>query len=148
MGYLLGILGIFGGDCLLKNWIENNKKEKEPELICGERLKIQRYHNYGAFLNIGDKWSKVVATISLVLSILLTLLFICTLGKIGKTPLKLGLTFLLGGAFSNTYDRLVRGYVVDYVSFPCKWKKFSRIVFNISDFCIIIGAMIVAISGK
>ena len=37
-----------------------------------------------------------------------------TLGQKGKAALKLGLAFLLGGAFSNTYDRLKRKYVVDY----------------------------------
>ena len=48
---------------------------------------------------------------------------------------------MLGGAYSNTYDRLVRKYVVDYVSFrvPGRLKK---VIFNIGDFCIMIGALL------
>ena len=56
--------------------------------------------------------------------------------------LRVGLSLLLGGAFSNTYDRLKRKYVVDYVSFGVKWKKLRQVVFNISDFCIITGALL------
>ena len=55
---------------------------------------------------------------------------------------------LLGGAFSNAYDRLKRGYVVDYFSLNLKWEPLRRVVFNISDFCILIGAMLVAIGTK
>lgn len=79
--------------------------------------------------------------LSLLLTIALTILFFLTLGMTGKKMLKWGLTLLLGGAYSNTYDRLVRQYVVDYVSFnvPLGIKK---VVFNIGDFCIMIGAML------
>ena len=35
------------------------------------------------------------------------------LGMRGKKLLKAGLSLLLGGAFSNTYDRVMREYVVD-----------------------------------
>ena len=76
---------------------------------------------------------------------ILTVVFIVSLGHRGNNLLRLGLSLLLGGAFSNTYDRLRRGYVVDYVSFPVKWQAFRKIVFNCSDFCIIIGALLSAL---
>lgn len=41
---------------------------------------------------------------------------------------------IIGGAFSNLWDRLYLGYVVDYIDFRV-WP-----VFNISDSCITIGA--------
>ena len=62
------------------------------------------------------------------------------MGTKGKMLLKTGLSFLLGGAFSNTYDRMIRGYVVDYFGFQVKNENLQKIVFNISDFCIAIGA--------
>lgn len=49
---------------------------------------------------------------------------------------------MLGGAFSNTYDRLVRKYVVDYVSFHVPLKGLKKVIFNIGDFCILIGALV------
>ena len=61
--------------------------------------------------------------------------------------LRNGFALLLGGAYSNTYDRLIRKYVVDYVSFPVKNKKIRNIVFNISDFCIMIGALLIVLGS-
>ncbi|HJA92944.1 MAG TPA: signal peptidase II, partial [Candidatus Eisenbergiella merdipullorum] len=65
----------------------------------------------------------------------------------GCAALKTGLSLLLGGAWSNTYDRLKRKYVVDYFSLNVKWKPLRQIIFNISDFCILIGALIIAFKG-
>ena len=63
--------------------------------------------------------------ISVLLAALLTVLYVITLGHAGKGLLKWGLTLLLGGAYTNTYDRVARKYVVDYVSFnvPCGLRK-------------------------
>ena len=81
---------------------------------------------------------------SLAFTLILTVVFIVSLGRRGNNLLRLGLALLLGGAFSNTYDRLRRGYVVDYVSFPVKWQAFRKIVFKLLRFlhyhrCVVIG---------
>ena len=96
-------------------------------------------------LNFLQKRQSAVAALSLVLTIAATVLFGLSFGTRGNNLLRVGLAFLLGGAFSNTYDRLKRKYVVDYLSFGVKWKKLRRIVFNVSDFCIIIGALLAVI---
>jgi len=59
----------------------------------------------------------------------------------------LGLSLLLGGGGSNLYDRITKGYVVDYFSFRTPWRWLNRIVFNISDFCIFFGSIFVAIAS-
>ena len=74
-------------------------------------------------------------------------MFLLTFTCKGSRLLKAGLAFLLGGAYSNTYDRLMRKYVVDYVSFPVKNKKIRNIVFNISDFCIAVGALLMVLGS-
>lgn len=141
MQYLAVIMAIFGLEAGLKNHIEKTKTEGKSEEKCGGFLLIRKHHNRGAFLNAGQHRRKTVMVLSLLLTIALTILFFLTLGMTGKKMLKWGLTLLLGGAYSNTYDRLVRQYVVDYVSFnvPLGIKK---VVFNIGDFCIMIGAML------
>lgn len=53
---------------------------------------------------------------------------------------------ILGGAYSNTYDRLFRKYVVDYVSFEVRNPRLRNIVFNLSDFGIMIGSCLLVIS--
>ena len=96
---------------------------------------------------MGEKKQGVVALISLLLTLFMTVVFLATFSFRGNSTLKAGLALLLGGAYSNTYDRLTRRYVVDYVSFPVKNQRFRRIVFNISDFCILIGALLMTLTG-
>ena len=85
---------------------------------------------------------KLLLLISCILTICIGILFLLTLFQKGNRLLKLGLSLLLGGAFSNTYDRLKRKYVVDYFSFNTPFKSLNRIVFNVSDFCILIGSLL------
>ena len=142
MQYLAVILGIFGLELSVKNHIEKTKIEGSEEKKCGGFLLIRRHHNRGAFLNAGQERQKVIAVLSVILSVALSVLFAFSLGMAGKGLLKWGLTLMLGGAFSNTYDRLKRKYVVDYVSFNVPFEGLKRIIFNIGDFCIMIGAML------
>ena len=59
---------------------------------------------------------------------------------------KLGWGLLLGGGISNLLERIRHGYVTDYFSF-CRAvpKKLRRLVFNIADLCIFIGAVLAAV---
>ncbi len=142
MQYIAVILGIFGLELGIKNYIEENKTEGSEEKKCKGAFLIRKHHNKGAFLNTGQSRQKLIAVISVFLTILATGLFVLSLGSVGKGLFKWGMTLLLGGAWSNTYDRVVRQYVVDYVSFNVPFKWFRRIIFNIGDFCIMIGAML------
>lgn len=121
---------------------ESGEKKKLRGLI-----RLRKHHNKGAFLNAGERKRPLVAAVSVLLTMAITVLFIVTLGKKGNAWLKTGLALLLGGAFSNTYDRLKRKYVVDYVSFGVKWKRLANVVFNISDFGIILGALMTALAA-
>lgn len=140
MQYLAVILGIFGLEWKLKNHIERTKTQGRTEKKCGGFLLITKHHNRGAFLNAGEHRRKLIMILSVLLTVFLTFLFVLTLGRAGKRLLKWGLTLLLGGAYSNTYDRLVRKYVVDYVSFRLPF-GLERVIFNIGDFCIMAGAV-------
>ncbi len=150
MFYIALIVLIFAGDLFIKNRVEKyiaiGRGEKEKRIANG-KLILRKHHNQGMMLNMGEKKRPVVAAVSLTLTIILTLVFLLSLGHRGNRLLRLGLALLLGGSFSNTYDRLRRKYVVDYLSFPVKWKWFRDIVFNISDFCIIIGALLAALGA-
>ena len=58
----------------------------------------------------------------------------------GKTGEKLGLSLVMGGALSNLYDRVVRGYVVDY--FTIEWKSLKKVVFNLGDMFVFLGSAV------
>ena len=143
---LVILAGIFWGDFFLKNYIESHENERDERVIWKGKLLIRKHHNKGMMLNAGQKRRRLVAAVSLAFTLILTVVFIVSLGHRGNNLLRLGLALLLGGAFSNTYDRLRRGYVVDYVSFNVPWEAFRKIVFNIGDFAIMIGALVSVLS--
>ena len=146
--YLSLIIAIFTGEYVLKNRMEKELESGKTREILKGRILLRKYHNEGACLNLGEKKTKAVAAVSLLLTAVLSLVFLITLTKRGGVALKTGLSLLLGGAWSNTYDRLKRKYVVDYFSLNVKWKPLRQIIFNISDFCILIGALILAFTGE
>lgn len=145
IGYAVLAAAVFLLDLLIKDHIEKNESEGAARPVLGGRIMVRRYHNRGAALDMGEKRQGLMAVLSLVLTLFMTVVFLTTFSFRGRKILKAGLALLLGGAYSNTYDRLRRKYVVDYVSFPVKNEKLSGIVFNISDFCIMIGALLMTV---
>ncbi|MGN6714450.1 signal peptidase II [Anaerocolumna jejuensis] len=141
MFYLILIAVIFLTEWKIKNYIEKNKEMHKKEEILNGNIVIERYHNKGAMLNFLENDVKTVKTISLTLLGVLLLIFVLILPKKGDKLLKVALSFILGGALSNVYDRFSRGYVVDYFSF----KFLKKIVFNISDICIFLGSALAAV---
>lgn len=145
--YISIIAVIFIVELLLKNYVEKNRELHEKIPVAKGLIILRKYHNEGAFLDLGAKRKQIVAVVSVVLSLVVTGIFIMSLSMKGSTLLKTGLSILLGGAFSNTYDRLKRKYVVDYFSFGIGTSKIKKVVYNISDFCILIGALCIVIAG-
>lgn len=146
-GYALLAVTIFTADLLIKNYMERTLEQGQENSVCGGKLLLRKHHNRGAVLNVGERRRGLVSGLSLVMTLGATVLFLVTFTHRGNKMLKTGLAFLLGGAYSNTYDRLVRKYVVDYVSFPVHNQRIGNIVFNISDFCIMIGALCITLAG-
>lgn len=157
MPYIIIAVSLFAADTIIKMYIEKNKELGKIELKLNGKVAIKRFHNRGAILSLGEKKQHFIAILSLVCTILVTGIFHVILKKKGRPVLKTGLALILGGAYSNTYDRIKRGYVVDYLSFPIGFhntltgnllKKFGTIVFNISDFGIIIGSILLVASEQ
>lgn len=145
MFYILLILSIIILEWKIKNYIDGVYDFSKEDRMMNNKIRIRKYHNHGAFLNIMEKKKKLLHIISVLFTLGVCVFFFLTLLGKGNRILKLGLSLLLGGAFSNTYDRLSRGYVVDYFSFCSPFKKLNQIVFNLSDFCIIIGSLILVL---
>jgi len=131
------------------NKIKTHREENDTVYNYGcNDVKIVTFHNKGAFLGLGEKNPAIVMALSAALTLIISIVYVLTLGKKGAGALKLGLGLLLGGACSNTYDRIKKGYVVDYLIFPKAPGRVKNVIFNLSDFAIIIGAFISALSDK
>lgn len=116
-----------------------------PKSAGSGQICIDRVHNYGLMCDLLQKKPGLARLISGTVFGLLCLLAIPVLND-SKRPalLRWGLALMLGGGCSNTADRLIRGYVVDYIRFPA---LFGRLTFNLGDFSIFLGAILTAISG-
>jgi len=142
MPYIMTLLSLFVSDSFIKAYIEKNKNPGMAEPLLNGKIIIKRTHNTGAMLNLGEGKQHYIALLSLVFSAFVSGIFAATFGSKKKKMLKTGLALILGGAYSNTYDRLKRKYVVDYVSFG----MYPKIVFNLADFGIIIGSVLFVLS--
>ncbi|WP_205839132.1 signal peptidase II [Velocimicrobium porci] len=137
MKCLLAIAGIFIGDEKIKQYIEKEKEEGKREEILNGTVLLTKHHNRGAVFNWKQENPQgVLITSCIAFGGVLTLLgqsFV----KDSHRIYKLGLSVITGGALSNLYDRIKRGYVVDY--FIIQKKPWNRVIFNLSDWCIFIG---------
>lgn len=68
--------------------------------------------------------------------------------KIDKKLEQLALSLIIGGSFGNLLDRIIRGYVVDFIDIKIFGYNFP--VFNIADTFIVIGVffLIITLSRK
>jgi signal peptidase II len=144
MFYILIVVAFVVAEYKIKNYIEANIQFGEKHEIMKGKIVVNKHYNKGAFLNFLENKKETVKTVSFICLGLLLLLFTIMLPKKGNKIFKLGLSLVLGGAISNVSDRFLRGYVVDYFSVNCR--KLKNIVFNLADFFIFIGSLLIIIS--
>ncbi|MFV0529218.1 MAG: signal peptidase II [Lachnospiraceae bacterium] len=146
MPYILISLGAFLLDHHVKEYTNTHRLQGETESYLNKKIVLRNLHNPNGALGIfkNHKEDKEKLTFA-VLLVLLWEFIRSLLGK-GSKAEKLGLALLLGGGWSNYYEQKSKGYVTDYVSFNVKFEKLRRLVFNISDFFIMAGALIYAVA--
>lgn len=145
MIYFSILLTIFILDFSIKKYFEEKKSLHEEELICKGKIILHKYHNKGAIFSFLERKQYLVMLGSIFGVAVLAVNFGTNLWKKRKRVLKLGQSFMLGGALSNLYDRISKKYVVDYFSFNSKCSRLKNIIFNLSDIFIFLGGILVII---
>ena len=97
---------------------------------------IDYVKNYGAAFNLFSGSRIFLSVISLIITIIL-LYIILNQKNISNINL-LSLSFILGGTIGNGFDRISKGYVIDFISL--NFINFP--IFNIADISINIGLII------
>ena len=101
--------------------------------------------NYGAafsFLSDAGGWQRWFFTaIAVVVSVVI--LWWLKQSPRSQKMLPVAFAFILGGALGNVYDRLVHGYVIDFLDFYVN--NYHWPAFNIADSAIFIGAALLII---
>ena len=135
MFYLLLAAGIFAADLYLKTKIEITPEADLHKTLAHGHIELTRLHNKGlAGSRLTDK--PRLATLISCLIYSLTRFF-----RRDNGMEKAALAMICGGAAGNFFDRLGRGYVVDYLSFPkARIKQIRKYVYNLADLFIFLGS--------
>jgi len=132
-------------DMGVKQYVEDRFRKGQEKDTKVPKLVLRRVHNKGFCLNVLDKYPAVIKGTSAALCGAIGGYAWQLFQKKGKWMEKLGITVLGAGAFSNTFDRLVRGYVIDYFGIGNENSKLSKITANNADVYVIVGSTILAV---
>ena len=97
---------------------------------------INYVRNYGAAFNIFEGNRVFLSSISIISSLIL-IYFIFFKGRLNLFD-KYGLSLILAGSLGNGIDRIIKGYVIDFINL----NLFDFPIFNIADISINIGCII------
>ena len=79
----------------------------------------------------------IISTVIILAAVIVYL----TIKKPKAKAVKIASALIIGGALGNLYDRIFRGFVVDFIDI----RFINYPVFNIADCCVVCGAIIFAV---
>ncbi|NJO84216.1 MAG: signal peptidase II [Blastochloris sp.] len=140
---LLMSIGIFVCDQLTKRWIVQTLGPvplTRSIPVVGDWLNLVYSHNMGVafgFFSNMPSMSSVLTVVALIISFGALYVYVAYLpNSLWSVQISIGL--IIGGAVGNIADRIMLGYVVDFIQvgwFP---------IFNVADSAITVGAVILA----
>jgi len=137
MLYLVALAAVII-DLYTKALAVSKLKEVSVPLI-NDVLHFTYVENTGAAFGIFKNGNVFFVIVSiLILAVIATFLIKC---KPSQRMVKIAAGLVVGGALGNLYDRIFRGFVVDFIDF----RLINYPVFNIADCCIVCGAILFAV---
>lgn len=125
------VVMIIGIDQAFKIWMQSME---QVNVISGV-LNFKMTQNTSAAYGIGSNSTAMyLATNVVILGIICK--FIMTQNEFVDRKLKIFLSFILAGGLSNVIDRLMRGYVTEFIDFG---QVIGLPIFNIADIFVLIG---------
>ncbi|KUK10212.1 MAG: Lipoprotein signal peptidase [Clostridia bacterium 41_269] len=121
-------------DQLSKHLIQRIIAEGESIPILPGVFHLTLYKNPGAAFGIFAYKTNLFITVTIIVMIIIIFFYLKLPKSMGLAKISLALQF--GGAAGNFIDRILHGYVVDFIDFRV-WP-----VFNIADSAIVIGVIL------
>ncbi len=137
MIYLIIIILGLVIDRLTKIYAVNNLMAKN---IDGKLFNLTYLENRGAAFGILQDKRMVFIILTSAIVIYLLYYFVKNI-KTSPRILNISLAMIISGAIGNFYDRLIQGYVVDFIEFS--FVKFP--VFNVADILVTLGCVLMII---
>ncbi len=136
---------IIGLDQWTKEWVRSNIPDYTymiPIPSLGEYFVFEHVHNYGAAFGILQNQGNLFVIIAVVVGV--AILFYARTLDPSQRLLRVLLGLQLGGALGNLIDRLMQGYVTDFIKMGIPgvyyWPNY-----NIADSSIVIGVIALGI---
>ncbi|HDL86447.1 MAG TPA: signal peptidase II [Candidatus Acetothermia bacterium] len=126
-----------GIDRLLKWWVGGHLVLYESRPLIGQVIRLTRVHNIGGALGIFPGSGALFLVVSGAVSA--WIVFFLLRHKDQGALMGTGLALLLGGALGNLIDRVVYGYVLDFLEIR------GLFVNNFADVCVSVGTALVFI---
>lgn len=109
-------------------------------------LLIRNFFSFTYVKNTGVAFSLLEGNIPFIIlmTVVIILVIVSCLKEITKSWLDvIGYGLILGGAFGNLFDRMVYGYVIDFLDFDVFGYHFP--IFNFADCGIVIGVILLCV---
>ena len=120
------------------------------KLILNQATEVMPYFNLFFTLNSGAAFSFLSDTggwhswLFIVIGVMVSLVIVFWQLRVTNNYwLQMALALILGGTFGNLFDRIIDGYVVDFLDFYCATWHFPA--FNFADAAICIGTAMLVI---
>ena len=130
-------------DIVIKLIISNN-------LILNQSIKVINNFFYITYVkNTGVAWSILSGKINLIIVITLIIISVLAIYIFNKKSYSvleiISYSMILSGSIGNLIDRIIYGYVIDYLDFNILGYNYP--IFNFADMCIVIGIILILIFG-
>lgn len=109
--------------------------------VINNFFSITYTHNYGGAWSLFSDSTILITVISII--VIIGIIIYLSKKKINNKIESLGYAFLLGGAIGNLIDRIIYGYVIDFLDFNIFGYNFP--IFNIADMGIVIGIFLIIV---
>jgi len=108
-------------------------------------FKLVLWHNQGAAFSFLQQSGVVALWLFAIVALVVSAVIVFYLIRLpaNKLWLTIALALILGGALGNLIDRMVHGYVIDFLFF--QYKGFSWPAFNLADSAVVVGAGMIII---
>jgi len=141
--YLVLIAALVVVDQIAKRLIARLVELYSSHTVIPGFFNITRIHNKGAIFGAFSQTPNRLIFLVLTAASLFALGFVVY--YFIKTPasdwkIKLALSLILAGALGNFVDRILRGYVIDFLDFYVGRRHWP--FFNVADSCITVGALL------
>jgi signal peptidase II len=141
IAFVLIAVAVAVTDQLLKAWVVANYRLNQPTPILGDWFRIDFIHNAGGLFGLLQGSAPIFAVVTVAVVVILVAMEAGSGWKSWLITLSLGL--LLGGAVGNLVDRIVLGYVVDFVDIGIGTWRFY--VFNVADSAVTISILLMLV---